>query len=209
MDETTKSHCRNGELVSWQATLSTVGVSERLAASMKPALNLTSVPHWATTPATPPADISGRYWSIFAFGAAGAKVARVWYDEIAETGRESGVLVHQFDDGAADAGAALLSDLAVVRVGWRLMMAGPASDCLRLRANAVDAGIADDEVTVASTDVELRAVQCAHCRSLTTAAVGLEEVVPCSGCHRNLLVYYHISRRQGAHLGFMVDAEDR
>ncbi|WP_412093762.1 hypothetical protein [Mycolicibacterium iranicum] len=29
----------------------------------------------------------------------------------------------------------------------------------------------------------------------------------CRGCGRTLLVYYHISRRQGAHLGFMVDAE--
>ena len=48
-----------------------------------------------------------------------------------------------------------------------------------------------------------------HCRTVTTAAVELSEVLPCSGCGRNLLVYYHVSRRQGAHLGYMVDAEEQ
>jgi hypothetical protein len=175
---------------------------------MKPALDLTSVPAWATDATTPPADISGRYWTIVAFGAAGAAVARTWCDEIAATGRESGLVVHQVDDDDA-ARAALLADLAVARVGWRLMMVGPAVDCLRLRAVATGAGVADDEITVASTDVGLRSVQCVHCRTVTTAAVQLEDVLPCSGCGRNLFVYYHISRRQAAHLGFMVDAESQ
>ena len=89
------------------------------------------------------------------------------------------------------------------------MMAGPADACLRLRAAAVALGVADDEITVASTDVRERAVHCVHCRTVTTAAVELSEVLPCSGCGRNLLVYYHVSRRQGAHLGYMVDAEEQ
>ena len=72
-----------------------------------------------------------------------------------------------------------------------------------------DAAFADDEITVASTDVRERAVHCVHCRTVTTAAVELSEVLPCSGCGRNLLVYYHVSRRQGAHLGYMVDAEEQ
>ncbi len=52
-------------------------------------------------------------------------------------------------------------------------------------------------------------MHCVHCRTVTTAAVELSEVLPCSGCGRNLLVYYHVSRRQGAHLGYMVDAEEQ
>jgi dimethylamine monooxygenase subunit C len=175
---------------------------------MKPALELTSVPAWATTPTRPPADITGRYWTVIAFGPAGAEVARSWNAEIASAGRESGVRVHEVGaddgDGARDA---LDADLVDARVGWRLMMAGPASACLRLRGDAVAAGVADDEMTVASTDVGQRLVHCAHCRTVTAAAVELEHVIPCAGCGRNLLVYYHISRRQGVHLGFMVDAE--
>jgi len=176
---------------------------------MKPALELTSVPPWATAASRPSADTSGRYWTVVAFGAAGAAITRAWCDEIVASGRGSGLTVHEFADGDDDAArAALLADLAVARVGWRLMMAGPAASCLRLRAAATAADVADDEMTVGSTDVELRAVQCVHCRAVTTAAVQLEGVVPCSGCGRNLFVYYHISRRQGAHLGFVVDAED-
>ncbi|VEG56743.1 Uncharacterised protein [Mycolicibacterium aurum] len=175
---------------------------------MKPALELTSVPAWATAPTRPPADTSGRYWTVVAFGDAGAEVARAWTAEIAATGRESGLRVHAVDDGGDEqARAALRADLAEARVGWRLMMAGPASACLRLRADAVDAGVADDEMTVASTDVGQRAVHCAHCRAVTSGAIQLEDVVPCAGCGRKLFVYYHVSRRQGLHLGFMVDAE--
>lgn len=177
---------------------------------MKPALELTSVPRWATTPTRSPADISGRYWTVIAFGDAGAEIARSWVAEIAATGRESGVRVHHVAvDGGDAASAALRTDLADARVGWRLMMAGPASACLKLRGQAVAEGVADDEMTVASTDVAQRLVQCVHCRTVTSSAVELEEVVPCVGCHRNLLVYYHVSRRQGVHLGFMVDAEDQ
>ncbi len=177
---------------------------------MKPALELTSVPVWAATATKPSADISGRYWTILAFGAAGAEVAGAWYLEIAATGRESAVSVHEFGEDDDDAArTVLLSDLATARVGWRLMVAGPARACLSLRAAAAVANVADDEITVASTDVALRAVHCVHCRTVTTAAVELEDVVPCGGCHRNLFVYYHISRRQGAHLGFMVDAENQ
>lgn len=175
---------------------------------MSPALELTSVPVWATTPTRPPADTTGRYWSVIAFGESGAEVAQAWSADIAAAGREFGMRVHRVDpDGDEQARAALLADLAEARVGWRLMMAGPASSCLRLRGVAVAAGVADDEMTVASTHVGQRSVQCAHCRTVTEAAVELEQVVPCVGCGRNLLVYYHVSRRQGVHLGFMVDAE--
>lgn len=186
--------------------MSTPGVLEGL---MRPALELTSVPAWAISPTRPAADISGRYWTIMVFGSAGAAVAKDWCAQIAATGRESAVRVHEFPeiDDAGQAEEVLLSDLADARVGWRLMMAGPAHACLSLRAAAMDSGVADDEMTVASTDTDSRSVQCVHCRTVTRARVQLDDVLRCSGCQRNLLVYYHVSRRQGAHMGFMVDAE--
>lgn len=173
---------------------------------MKPDLDVTSVPDWAVSPSRPPADLSGRSWTVIAFGAQGADAAQQWRQQIADAGGESAVRVHHAAD-TTDAITALRADLADARVGWRLLMAGPAHACLGLRAEAVALGVADDEMTVASDDVEARSVQCVHCRAVTHAEVGLEDVLPCTGCGRNLLVYYHVSRRLGAHLGFMVDAE--
>ena len=174
---------------------------------MSPALELTSVPAWAATPTEPAADTTGRWWTIIAFGPDGAEVAQRW---IAQIGRESATRTYEVAvDDDERARAALLGALADARVGWRLLMAGPADACLRLRAAAVALGVADDEITVASTDVRRRAVHCVHCRTVTTATVELSEVLPCRGCGRNLLVYYHVSRRHGAHLGYMVDAEEQ
>ncbi|MDY6995461.1 MAG: dimethylamine monooxygenase subunit DmmA family protein [Actinomycetota bacterium] len=177
---------------------------------MSPALELTSVPAWATAPTLPDADATGRWWTVIAFGPAGAEVARRWESQLGDCGHRSAVRTH---DLAADdhdgARAALAADLTDARVGWRLMMAGPADSCLRLRAAAMESGVADDEMVVASTEVRGRAVQCVHCRTVTTADVELSDVLPCRGCGRNLLVYYHVSRRQGAHLGYMVDAEEQ
>ncbi len=176
---------------------------------MRPALELTSVPPWAVTATRPRADTSGRYWTVIAFGAGGDEVVRDWSDEIYAAGRESGLRIHRVDEHDADAAcAALVADVAGARVGWRLMLAGPANACLRVRATALDLGIADDEIVVASTEVGLRTVQCVHCRAVTSVRAELEDVVPCVGCSRNLVVYYHVSRRQGAHLGFMIDAEE-
>ncbi len=43
---------------------------------------------------------------------------------------------------------------------------------------------------------------------MTRARAAIDDVTPpCVGCRRDLLVYYHVSRRTGQYLGFMVDAE--
>ncbi|MHC9293919.1 dimethylamine monooxygenase subunit DmmA family protein [Mycobacterium sp. LTG2003] len=167
---------------------------------MKPALNLTSVPPWATAITLPDADRSGRSWTIIAFGSAD-DVVSVWTTQLPVE-----PTVHRVTTDE-EARAALAGDLASAVVGWRLMIAGPANACLRLRACALERGVADDEMTIASTEVATRDVQCVHCRAVTTAAVDLESTLRCAGCARTLLVYYHVSRRQGAHLGFMADAE--
>lgn len=175
---------------------------------MKPALGLTSVPPWAAEPACPPADLSGRSWTVVSLDPAADGIVADWVAELRRSSRagESDIRVHRVTDDAA-ARTAIDEDLETAVVGWRLMMAGPADRCLRLRAHAVRCGVADDEMTVASVDTATRDVVCAHCKSVTSATTELEGVVPCVGCGRNLFVYYHVSRRMGAHLGFMVDAE--
>jgi dimethylamine monooxygenase subunit C len=174
---------------------------------MRPALELTSVPRWAVTATNPDADLSGRQWTVVAFGHGTADVVARWSDQIASHHGLAAARVHWVDDDEA-ARAAVDQDLAGAVVGWRLMMAGPADACLRLRAHALAAGLGDDEITVASTDVATRDVRCVHCNAVTATSAALEDVVGCTGCGRNLLVYYHVSRRLGAHLGFMIDAEE-
>lgn len=176
---------------------------------MRPDLELTSVPGWSLTPVTPNADLSGRCWTVMAFGSRGTDIAMRWLAQIDQAGGESAVRLHRFADGepAERAAAALRADVDSARVGWRLMMAGPADTCLALRGTAVALGVADDEMTVASTAVNSRAVHCVHCGAVTRARVNLEETLQCRSCGRKLLVHYHVSRRAGTHLGYMVDAE--
>ncbi|OBF23856.1 dimethylamine monooxygenase subunit DmmA family protein [Mycobacterium sp. ACS4331] len=173
---------------------------------MKPALELTSVPPWAVAPSQPDADLSGTSWTVVAVGAGADEIVETWCAKIASARPDAEVRVHRVDDGEAG-GRAVSAELADARVGWRLMIAGPAAECLRVRAHAVRLDVADDEMTVASTDVTVRRVQCVHCGAHTSAPAALEDTVGCSGCARNLYVHYHVSRRQGTHLGFMVDAE--
>ncbi|MEH3129542.1 MAG: dimethylamine monooxygenase subunit DmmA family protein [Mycolicibacterium neoaurum] len=174
---------------------------------MKPDLDVTSVPGWAVVPTTPPADTGGRSWTVITLDSAAIAVAREWQRQIASVAAQSAVRVHRAAD-MAGAVTALRTDLEDARVGWRLMVAGPAHACLALRAEAVALGVADDEMTFASTEVAARSVQCVHCSTVNHVVVDLEDVTQCAGCCRNLLVYYHVSRRRGTYLGFMADAEE-
>ncbi len=173
---------------------------------MKPALELTSVPPWAVAPSKPDADLSGTSWTVVAVGADADEIAETWCAQITSVRPDADLRIHRVDDAEAGAGA-VSADLADARVGWRVMIAGPAVECLRVRAHAVRLDVADDEMTVASTGVAMRRVQCVHCGVHTCAPAALEDTVGCGGCGRNLYVHYHVSRREGAHLGFMVDAE--
>ena len=177
----------------------------RLNRSMRPALESTSVPSWATATVRPDADLSGRYWTVVALCSVAEEIAAYWIAQISAHDPRADVRVHVAADDRAAADA-VTADLADAVVGWRLMIAGPADACLRLRALALQCGAADDEIIVASTTVATRDVRCAHCQTVTRAEVDLEGVVQCSGCARKVVVHYHVSRRLGAHLGFMTDA---
>jgi len=173
---------------------------------VKPPLELTSVPRWTVEPTLPDADLTGATWTVLAIGPDAGPVVDSWSAQITCARPGAALTVHHVADADA-ATAALDAALAGARVGWRLMVAGPAHECLQVRAHAVRNEVADDEMTFASTEVDHRVVLCVHCGTRTYASAGIEDVVVCTGCGCNLLVYYHVSRRQGAHLGFKVDAE--
>ncbi|WP_319432341.1 dimethylamine monooxygenase subunit DmmA family protein [Mycobacterium sp. RTGN5] len=173
---------------------------------MKPDLDLTSVPAWAVEPACPAADLTGRQYTVLGISADAAEIAARWAAEITAARPEVQLRVHLVADADA-ACRALDADLADAVVGWRLLLAGPAHACLRVRARALELGAGDDEITVASTEVAIREIYCAHCRTTTAAPVGLTEEISCPGCQRRLFVYYHVSRRLGAHLGFATKAD--
>ncbi|MDS1113301.1 dimethylamine monooxygenase subunit DmmA family protein [Gordonia westfalica] len=113
--------------------------------------------------------------------------------------------------GSADTAAELLAAaLAEATVGIRVWIVADAGSALRLRGVAVSAGLEDDEIEVMTTVSAEQAevdVFCSHCRTVTRARAAIDDVTPCVGCRRDLLVYYHVSRRTGQYLGFMVDAE--
>ncbi|AKK27224.1 dimethylamine monooxygenase subunit DmmA family protein [Mycobacterium sp. EPa45] len=173
---------------------------------MTPDLDLTSVPPWAVEPTCPTADLTGRQWTVLAIGADAAGIAERWVAEIGDSCPATEPRVHHVAD-ATSACTALDTDLADAKVGWRLLLAGPAHACLRVRARALELGAADDEITIASTEVATREVYCAHCRRTTTASAQLTDEIVCCGCRRRLFVYYHVSRRIGAHLGFTTTAD--
>lgn len=171
---------------------------------MNPPLHLTSLPSWAREPVVEEVDPTGASYLVFELGDRAAMVVSDWVAELTALGKPVTVVKAGVEVAIVEFERAYAAAL----VGWRIMIAGTAADCLRLRTAVVASGLADDELRCASVDVAERDVYCVHCRSVTTASVGVGEVISCLGCERNLLVYHHVSRRKGAHLGFMVDAEE-
>jgi dimethylamine monooxygenase subunit C len=146
-------------------------------------LGSTSVPLWAVPDAYPavPATAPGIQLSVgdATFGGGDVDAARSW----------------------------LHAAVIEARVGDRVRISGTVGDCLRLRGTAVSAGLMDDEIEIVPTGYDQVGVACVPCGHITTARTGIEQVVPCAGCGRNLFVYYHVSRRTGLFMGYQADAE--
>ena len=167
----------------------------------------TSVPGWTREPIIQPADPVGRVHTVIEVveedPAATGLVVAGWVGDL--DGRD---VRHRACTDTAAGVAALEAGLMAAKVGHRVLVAGSAAACLAVRAAGVRAGLADDEMAFGVVSVGTRTVWCVHCSVTTVAELALDDVVACSGCERSLLVYPHVSRRTGQHLGFMVDAEE-
>lgn len=175
-------------------------------------LGYTSVPAWTLAPLVQEVDPGGR--DIWIHAVSGSRPVRSlttrWCAQAqAAPTVEREIAVHVIvSQDARAAVCAITATTESARVGARLMIAGTAADCAAVRAAALDRGWTDEEIRIGSTSTLDRLVRCTHCSTTTVTPAAIEGLVVCPGCARNLLVYYHFSRRTGSHLGFMVDAED-
>lgn len=178
---------------------------------MAPVMEHTSVRPWALKPTIEPIDTNASHCTILSYSADDA--ARCWAEELTTLGIEHHITELApwnpsiRDETLAGEQQIITEELDLARVGWRLLIAGAMVDVLRSRAFALEAGLLDDEVIVGTTSVEFLPVTCAHCHHITVQRTAIDNVITCSNCHESLLVYHHVSRRQGSFLGFKVNAE--
>ena len=163
----------------------------------------TSVPRWPAE--VPGVDVTGRALTLVGFGADGRRLTARWAAEV-PAGTPVDLLVTDRADDTLLTALAARVDGAVV--GWRLMLAGPEVDVLAARALATSLGLVDAELRMAVTCTAGKRVFCPHCRTTTSTTAPVSGETPCAGCGRRLHVYAHVSRRAGAYLGFMADAEE-
>jgi len=116
----------------------------------------------------------------------------------------SGERDHQFRS-AQHLLIALRHRLARERMGFRLYVIGTAVFVWRVRGEGEEFGLGHQEVSLFAIGSAARRVFCNHCRTITEAVT--TDIVCCSGCHANLFVRDHFSRRLNAYAGVQVDAE--
>jgi ferredoxin-NADP reductase len=90
-------------------------------------------------------------------------------------------------------------------MGTRLYVAGPESFIGTAMQLALEFNLNKDEIRAEECGTLARRVHCVHCRSVTENV--RTNIVTCSGCGLHLLVRDHYSRRLGAYMGVMADAE--
>ena len=175
------------------------------------------------------ADTGGRYHVMLGLGVGREPLLRV----IAELGQEqpgalarTRVLYVPADGDAASPGASFpvaalsgVSQYASARellaafrplletslMGTRLYVAGPESFIGTAMQLALEFNLNKDEIRAEECGTLARRVHCIHCREVTEDVK--TNIVTCRGCGLNLLVRDHYSRRLGAYMGVMADAE--
>ena len=104
-----------------------------------------------------------------------------------------------------DAMSALRKYLANAFMGLRIYAAGSEKFLWAIADIAAEFGVEDGDIFKELTSTLARSVYCVHCKAITHEAH--TNIKRCDGCGRMLFVRDHFSRRLGAYMGLMVDAE--
>lgn len=155
--------------------------------------------------AAPPPAPAHEYFAV-SFGSDGFRETEAWLQGLEPSIRHRHLAFEESDHAAT---GALEARLASAVVGIRVVLAGPEADVYAARATAIEQGAVDEELVLLVTGGNSRRVHCPHCQSTTVTELAVGEVVACTGCERNLVIYHHFSRRTASYLGYMVDAEEQ
>ncbi len=101
--------------------------------------------------------------------------------------------------------AKLDSVLKTMYMGTRFYIAGSEDFMWLVAKEANKFGIEDADIMKELTGTLARPIYCVHCKAITHGVT--TNIGKCSGCDRMLFVRDHFSRRLGAYMGLMIDAE--
>lgn len=170
-----------------------------------PTLEQTSVPAWAVATAAMPIDRTAARAALVTF-APDQEPSSTWGQELDRAGIPYDLLDLS---GASKADISQAVGLLVdsASVGLRLILHGPLAPVLAARAAALEHSLLDEEIIVCTTEVAEIPLYCVHCTGESVVRAAIDDIVTCLHCGTDLLVYYHVSRRQGSFIGFKHDAE--
>ena len=184
--------------------MSATAHSHRKPAIVSVCIESTSVPRWDAERLL--TDPDGRYFTVVSFG------DHAHTDAAQVVGKHSSHRVSWLKlapDWSAATSAVLQREFAAARVGWRLIVIGTEIEVLQACSTAIAAGAIPAEILTYVIDDAQRRVYCVHCRHVHQSNAPVGALSPCPRCDTDLFVYHHVSRRYGAYLGFMADAEEQ
>jgi hypothetical protein len=106
---------------------------------------------------------------------------------------------------ANEALKALKNSLPNCYMGTRFYVAGSEEFIWQVTKELYNFGVQSDDIDKELCGTLARTVYCVHCKTITKNVH--HNIVSCDGCQRKLFVRDHFSRRLGAYMGLMVDAE--
>lgn len=100
----------------------------------------------------------------------------------------------------------LKAKLETCLMGTQFYVAGDEAFIWKVLAELSKYGVQDQNVEKELCGTLARSVYCVHCKTVDNGVH--HNIHQCSGCQRHLFVRDHFSRRLGAYMGVMVDAEE-
>ncbi|WP_438970698.1 dimethylamine monooxygenase subunit DmmA family protein [Methylophaga sp.] len=130
-------------------------------------------------------------------------VAAKKYGEIIQTLVPEGLAICESEQAVL---AALKEQLPECLMGTQFYVAGSERFIWAVIETLNEYGVQEQHVAKELSGTLARSVYCVHCKTISENVH--HSIHPCDGCGRHLFVRDHFSRRLGAYMGVMVDAEE-